>query len=138
MVLEFVVSLTDVRGSLMAPREAPSPQTEPPGDDADLAWSGEDLPSATPSFPERHTISAMTELLTQDNGERRHPEADAKMLDMASRLEANELEMVAEGAAPLQIQAVHRSSHLMIWLQSGTLGTFAREVRRSCWPRGGG
>ena len=47
-------------------------------------------------MPERHTSCAQTEPLTQGN-----VGMDAVLLDMFSKLEANELEMVADGASLL-------------------------------------
>ena len=78
----------------------PSPN-ESPIESEDLARSEGDLPSATPIMPKGHTVLVQTEPPTQDNDERRHSEMDATMLDMVSKLDSSQLEMVAEGAATL-------------------------------------
>ena len=80
----------------------PSPY-ESPIEGEDLARSEGDLPSATPIMPKGHTVLVQTEPPTQDNDERRHSEMDATMLDMVSKLDSSQLEMVAEGAATLWI-----------------------------------
>ena len=80
----------------------PSPE-ESASEGEDLARSEGDLPSATPIMPKWHTVHVQTEPPTQDNDERRHSEMDATMLDMVSKLDSSQLEMVAEGAATLWI-----------------------------------